>query len=106
MTDGRIGRLSYFGRTLAISLPPQLLMVYGEQAHSEGLTLVGAVLCLVSMVFVISFGVQRLHDLERPGSHYLLLFVPFYNFYLSLCMLLERGTAGPNRYGEDPLAAA
>jgi len=49
--------------------------------------------------------VKRLHDLERPGAHYWLLLIPVYNIYLALVLLFKRGTSGPNRYGDDPLAA-
>lgn len=51
----------------------------------------------------IAVTVKRLHDLGRPGWHWWLLLVPFYNFYLGLVLVLQRGTAGPNLYGPDPL---
>ena len=53
----------------------------------------------------ISITVKRLHDLGRPGWHFLLLMVPIYNLYLGLVLLLKRGTWGRNEYGPDPLAS-
>lgn len=49
--------------------------------------------------------IQRLHDLNRPGSHWFLLLIPFYNIYLGLLLSFKKGTVGPNRFGEDPLAS-
>jgi uncharacterized membrane protein YhaH (DUF805 family) len=51
----------------------------------------------------ISITVKRLHDLGRPGWHFLLFMVPIYNLYLGLVLLLKRGTWGSNEYGPDPL---
>ena len=51
----------------------------------------------------IAVTVKRLHDLDRPGWHWFLLAIPIYNIYLGLVLLFQKGTAGPNRFGEDPL---
>lgn len=48
--------------------------------------------------------VKRLHDMDRPGSHFFLFAVPIYNLYLGLLLCSLPGTPGPNRYGSDPLA--
>jgi len=47
--------------------------------------------------------IKRLHDLDRPGSHYWLLLIPFFNIYLTLVLHFKKGTEGPNSYGPDPL---
>ena len=46
--------------------------------------------------------VKRLHDLDRPGWHFLLLGIPIYNLYLWLLLLCRGGTIGRNAYGPDP----
>ena len=48
--------------------------------------------------------IKRLHDLERPAWHWLLLAVPIYNIYLGLVLLFQKGTDGANEFGPDPLA--
>ena len=48
--------------------------------------------------------VKRLHDLDRPGWHVLLLAIPLYNIYLSIVLFFVAGSTGDNRYGPDPLA--
>ena len=47
--------------------------------------------------------VKRLHDLNRSGFHFWLLFIPFYNLYLALVLFFSKGTLGANPYGTDPL---
>lgn len=48
--------------------------------------------------------IKRLHDLNRPGWHWLLFVVPIYNFYLGAVLIFRKGTVGPNAFGADPLA--
>ena len=49
---------------------------------------------------------KRFHDLGKSGWHSLLLFIPFYNIYLTLGLLLQCGNKGVNQYGDDPLPAS
>lgn len=46
--------------------------------------------------------VKRLHDLGRPGWHFLLLGIPIYNLWLWVLLLCRGGTVGRNAYGPDP----
>jgi len=76
-------------------------------------TIMGNPLLVVPMLGAILGGlwaavaitVKRLHDLGRPGWHFLLLGIPIYNLWLGLVLLLKRGTWGPNEHGPDPLAS-
>ena len=46
---------------------------------------------------------QRLHDLGRPGHHYLLTLIPIYNIIFILFDLCgKEGQLGKNKYGDDP----
>jgi uncharacterized membrane protein YhaH (DUF805 family) len=68
--------------------------------------IMGSIVGIAAAVVIAFQAVQRFHDLDRPGSHYWLLFIPFYGFpYLSLVLLFKKGIDGANRYGPDPLAA-
>jgi uncharacterized membrane protein YhaH (DUF805 family) len=54
----------------------------------------------LAILVVLAFPVvKRLHDLDRPGTHYWPLLIPFYNIYLMLVLFFKKGTEGPNRYG-------
>jgi uncharacterized membrane protein YhaH (DUF805 family) len=94
----------------AHALPPAALAIF-------------AVVCLLLLIVGIFVGIKRLHDRDK-SAWWLLVFylVPmavgwilamvlhngFSALILSIWVLFElgcrRGTVGPNRYGEDPLA--
>jgi uncharacterized membrane protein YhaH (DUF805 family) len=112
-TQGRLNRAKYVWRTLLMGMSVNLVAfvaafllrgIAGEHAEPAAL-LVFYLLTMAGVVATAFEAVKRLHDLERPGSHYWLLLIPFYNIYLALVLLFKRGTSGPNRYGDDPLAA-
>lgn len=49
------------------------------------------VVLLTAIVMMASFVVKRLRDLDRPGTHYWLAYVPLYNIYFGLQLLLQEG---------------
>ena len=108
-TNGRIGRKEYilgiiFDYTILLLLLSAA--IYGGRLEKYFFSL-GAVVRAVGtlgfyMFFIIAYirsicsTIRRLHDLDRPGSYYLMLFFPFYNIYLILLLLTQRGTIGRN----------
>jgi uncharacterized membrane protein YhaH (DUF805 family) len=110
--EGRLNRAAYLGRVAAIAAVAMLASVVtgfligttlGAGAEQTA-RIAGAIIGLACTVLTAFQAVRRLHDLDRPGIHYWLFLVPFYNFYLSILLLFARGTDGPNQYGEDPLS--
>jgi uncharacterized membrane protein YhaH (DUF805 family) len=74
--------------------------------------IVGIIPILIPLYFLLGIAisvagimpaVKRLHDLNYSGWLYLLVFVPIANLVLIILLLAGNGTAGPNRFGEDPL---
>jgi uncharacterized membrane protein YhaH (DUF805 family) len=112
-TEGRLNRAKYFWRTLIISACSIMAAfvagfllggIMGKNAEPAAL-IVGYLLVMAGGVMIAFGAVKRLHDLDRPGAHYWLMLIPFYNIYLGLLLLFKKGTSGPNQYGDDPLAA-
>ena len=108
--EGRYNRAKYFWTVLAISVVVQVISYgIGYAIGSSGgdpatggavgfiIGIVGAVICAFQVV-------KRLHDLDRPGTHYWLFLIPIYNIYFGLLILFKKGTEGENQYGPDPLA--
>lgn len=60
---------------------------------------------LANLLPSIAVGVRRLHDTDRSGWWFLIVFVPLIGFIVLLVFFCLRGTAGPNRFGGDPLRA-
>ena len=54
----------------------------------------------------LTLGIRRSHDLGKSGWYLLWMLVPFANLYVLIKLWCFRGTAGPNRFGPDPLAGA
>ncbi|HEX7038854.1 MAG TPA: DUF805 domain-containing protein [Trueperaceae bacterium] len=102
--DGRIGRLQYFGFSVIWGvLLTVVAMALGLSASMSGLSAAGSasfwLLFLVYVVATVSYGVRRLHDLDKSGWWYLLSFVPLANVVLGLILLFGPGTPGANRFG-------
>lgn len=64
------------------------------------------ILSLVLLLPTLAVNVRRLHDLEKSGWWYLLVFVPLIGALVLLYWATRKGTPGPNRFGEDPLGDA
>jgi len=61
------------------------------------------ILVVANIGYDVLLGIYRLHDLGRPGDHYLLMLIPFYNIYFSLLLFFKKGEPRKNEYGYDPL---
>lgn len=109
-TKGRMNRAKYFIHEMIIS---SLMYIVTAQiglatdGYRTGNLKAAALFLLfggTGLTIIYAFQtVKRLHDLDRPGSHYWLLLIPFYNIYLTVVLHLKKGTEGPNAYGPDPL---
>jgi len=52
----------------------------------------------------LALAVRRLHDLDRSGWWFLLVFIPIVGFIILIVWACTKGTEGPNRFGPDRLA--
>jgi uncharacterized membrane protein YhaH (DUF805 family) len=55
---------------------------------------------------VLAVSIRRLHDLDRSGWWYLLIFIPLIGLIVLLVWYCTRGTVGSNRFGPDPVGGA
>ena len=108
--EGRYNRARYFWTVVALSVVANIAAVLlgfavgssgGDPAAVQLLSLIISIPITIVIAFQV---VKRLHDLNRPGSHYWLLLIPLYNIYFGLLILFKKGTEGDNQYGSDPLA--
>jgi len=47
---------------------------------------------------------RRLHDIDRSGWWFLILFLPFVGFFIFVWLAAKAGSPGENRYGPVPPA--
>src|SRR5262245_21615614 len=110
--QGSLNRAKYLLRVLAIAVVVQIAAILGGalvlvslgEAGQQVAFLMGAIIGLVGGVAMAFEVVKRLHDLDRPGTHFWVGLILIYNIYLGLLLLLKKGIPGPNQYGEDPRA--
>lgn len=105
--DGRANRAWYFWHILlddfVVLTALVLLVVLTGVLETPLFLLPMAGVALGGLVAAAAVTVKRLHDIDRPGWHFLLFTVPIYNLYLGALCLFQPGTPGPNRFGPDPL---
>ena len=53
---------------------------------------------------LVASGVRRLHDVDRTSWWVLLWLVPIVGWIILIIWACQRGAAGSNRFGADPLA--
>ncbi len=64
------------------------------------------VFILAGIIPMIALTVRRFHDQDKSGWFFLLNFIPSVGGIIVLVFMCLKGTAGPNRFGHDPLGTA
>lgn len=92
--NGRASRSEFWWFMLAC-----VLIIFIAAFVSEKLCYIAIIAIFLPM---LSACVRRLHDTNRSGWFYLIGFIPVVGLYLYF-VCAQKGTEGPNRFGEDPL---
>lgn len=118
--NGRSCRKEYWMFYLFVILIYVALIIFGgligagasSAGNSSAMGIFGGIFGILLMIFVlgilipsVAVGVRRLHDIDKSGWFYLIALIPFGSIVL-LVWFCQRGTEGPNRFGDDPLGAA
>ena len=102
--EGRINRKKYVFRMVGIYLIFYIPLVLVALAQGS----LGMPEFMIFGVFISAIAAtptlaQRFHDLNMSAWWIVGCFVPVFLLYPSLLLLFRKGTAGPNRFGADPL---
>lgn len=100
--QGRAARSEFWFFTLFTWLVSVVLSLVDAVTGTGVLSLIFALAVLIPGIAV---AVRRLHDTDRSGWWYLLLFVPIVGIIVLIIWFCSRGTSDANRFGSDPLAA-
>lgn len=96
--SGRAARSEYWWFVLFVFAVGLVLQLIGGDVLS-------GIFGLAVLLPGIAVAVRRLHDLDRTGWWNLLVLIPLIGaLVLIFFFFIHRGTAGPNRFGPDPLA--
>jgi uncharacterized membrane protein YhaH (DUF805 family) len=82
-----------------------LLMLDGLVASLHGPPVLTLLALLALFLPTLAGTVRRLHDTDHSGWMILIAMVPLVGPIIYLVFMCQRGTAGPNRFGPDPLGA-
>ena len=102
--DGRINRLPFLWKPLAVGLVISLVLMLCEMVLSHGImNILFRIAPILNIVVNISFIVRRCHDVNLNSWWALLMLVPLVNIVFYVYLLLKEGTPGYNEYGPNPL---
>ena len=92
---GRCTRTQYWTRAIVIGVINGILSFIQNTTKENGSVILIGFISLLLSIYIIIWGVRRMHDVNKSGWYIL---VPIYNFILAF----TPGTKGANDYGEDP----
>ena len=100
--SGRASRSEYWYSLLWVILISTVVrcVPYFLGVDDEFLTV--DILSVVMGILTLPVIIRRLHDLNRSGGWFFIVFIPIAGQFLLPLYFIKRGTVGPNKYGEDP----
>ena len=102
--EGRARRKEYWFFVLFYFVIAVVISVVEGMLGTGGL--LAGLFALGMLLPNLAVTVRRLHDTDRSGWWILINLVPLIGWIVSLVFMCTAGTAGSNRFGADPKAAA
>lgn len=78
-------------------------IVAGIIDYAIGIQVVTGLFGLATILPNLAVAIRRLHDLDRTGWWIFIGLIPLVGWIILIIWYCTRGTAGPNRFGPDPL---
>jgi uncharacterized membrane protein YhaH (DUF805 family) len=98
--SGRASRSEYWWAYLGMIVISILVQVVDLAIiAATGVPFLTVIFALAILIPSLAIAVRRLHDTDRSGWWYLIIFVPFVGVIVLLVFFCTRGTQGPNRFG-------
>jgi uncharacterized membrane protein YhaH (DUF805 family) len=89
--EGRANRFEFIITILGIFIVTQIGATLLTDSPGVISFLLFLILIVAGIIAQIAITIRRLHDINRPGWHILLLLVPLYNLFLLILLLLDSG---------------
>ena len=100
--SGRARRSEYWFFYLFTILVFLVVVVLGALLGTTALVVLYLLAIAGLIVPSLALTVRRLHDTDRSGWWFLIVFVPFVGGIVLLVWAVTDGTPGPNQYGPSP----
>ena len=107
--SGRAPRAEYWWFYLFYFVVLMFAMIVDSLIGSHLALNYGFASVLVGLGFFIptlAAGIRRLHDTDHSGWWLLIALVPLIGAIVLIVFFVSGGTAGPNRFGDDPYGSA
>jgi uncharacterized membrane protein YhaH (DUF805 family) len=101
--SGRARRAEYWWFILASILVSIVLGIIDALLGLGEIGLLGGLWSLGVFLPSLAVGARRLHDTDRSAWWLLITLLPLIGWIVLIVFFSTRGTAGPNRFGADPL---
>ena len=98
--SGRASRREFWFFTLFNFLISLILYIIGSLIGAE--TIIRNLYGLAVFLPGLAVSIRRLHDINKSGWWYLIIFLPIIGGIWLLIYFCSEGTTGPNQYGDDP----
>ena len=93
--------VSFIVGVILIALAILLVLIINDYIPATLLVIIGY---LAYIIFLIvpsaAISVRRLHDQNKSGAWYFIIFIPYVGAIILLVLMCLQGTVGTNRYGE------
>lgn len=76
----------------------------GIVGATGGVPIMNTLFSLATFLPSLAVGIRRLHDINRSGWWWLIFLVPLVGWIILIVWFAQRGDAGSNDYGDDPLS--
>lgn len=100
---GRINRTDYICTLCYLVISVALFAMYAFVSNNIILWAIFSSYFLAFIIVPVFITVQRLHDIGRPGTDFMLMLIPFYNIYIFSILVTRKGITGLNEYGDNPV---
>lgn len=100
---GRINRTDYICTLCYLIISVALFGMYAFVSNNIILWAIFSSYFLAFIIIPVFITVQRLYDIGRPGTDFMLILIPLYNIYIFFILLIKKGITGLNEYGDDPV---
>ena len=107
--QGRLNRKPFILRGLALGLASFVVafvivficILIGISEDTA--VIIAYLICVPFWISGVMLSIKRWHDTNHSGWWHLLSLVPIVNFYAIYMLFFKKGTAGINRFGQDPM---
>jgi uncharacterized membrane protein YhaH (DUF805 family) len=105
--EGRACRSAYWFWALFVILASIATRILDQVLFAGGdVGILSLLFGLATFLPGLAVGIRRLHDIDKSGWWFLLVFIPLVGVIIILVWAATKGTEASNRFGSDPLALA